>query len=121
MNVKPEHAFWAGLVTYVFFYDAGALRKGWTTGSGCWERWLQTPQGKAACVGAWGWLTLHLFLQVPLPGQKTICWALTGQAPEPRIQFHQHKKALLYLQSVCYHKSNSSLSDPILHTECSTN
>lgn len=119
-RIKPEYLFWAGLISYVFSYDAGAIKKGWPTGSACWGVWLTTPKSRAACYVTWGWLTLHLFLKVPLPGQRILFRVLTGSVPDSRVQFHQYKTVLPYLQSAYLRRSSSSSLDPMPHMLCST-
>lgn len=60
---------WLGLVTFIVAVDTHAWRCKDETMSVAFGRWIQTPRGRAVCVGTWGLMTAHLFWSVPLPYQ----------------------------------------------------
>lgn len=69
---------WLGLVVYIFAVDSIAwknqvrYRKKDETMSVSWGRWLQCPRNRALTGIAWVTISLHLFLSMPLPGEKTL-------------------------------------------------
>ncbi len=69
---------WIGLVGYVIAVDSIAWknqvnnRKKDETMSVAWGRWLQNPKSRMFTGVAWATITLHLFLSMPLPGEKTL-------------------------------------------------
>lgn len=76
-RLKTGERGWLGLLAYVIIIDSIAWRnqmKGEDdeTMSLSWGRWLQFPRSRAATGAAWALLTAHLFLSLPIPGQKTL-------------------------------------------------
>lgn len=69
---------WLGLIAYVVTIDSIAWanqatnRRKDETMSVSWGRWLQHPKARYATGIAWGIMSLHLFLSLPLPGEKTL-------------------------------------------------
>ena len=78
MKLSPATKFWLGLVGYIVVADASLWRRQHDTMSVQWGTWLQSPKGRAACIAVWGGLTAHLFLGMPLPGQKTLKSVVVG-------------------------------------------
>lgn len=70
---------WIGLILYIIAIDSIAWanqvrhkdRKDETM-SVSWGRWLKCPKTRAATGFAWMVVSFHLFLMMPLPGEKTI-------------------------------------------------
>jgi hypothetical protein len=77
-RLSPAARFWIGLGAYVLFADGFLWRRQHNTMSVQWGTWLQTPKGRYACIAAWAGLTAHLFLGMPLPGQKTLKSVMIG-------------------------------------------
>lgn len=76
-RLKTGERGWLGLVAYIIVVDAIAWRnqmkgKDDETMSLSWGRWLQFPRSRAATGFAWAFITAHLFLSLPIPGQKTL-------------------------------------------------
>lgn len=82
-SIDRKHIFktgekgWLGLVAYIIIIDSIAWRnqmkgKDDETMSLSWGRWLQFPRSRAATGLAWVLITAHLFLSLPIPGQKTL-------------------------------------------------
>jgi hypothetical protein len=76
-RLKTGERGWLGLLAYIIVIDSIAWRnqmKGVDdeTMSLSWGRWLQLPRSRAATGLAWAFLTAHLFLSLPIPGQKTL-------------------------------------------------
>lgn len=74
---KTGERGWLGLLAYIVIVDSIAWRnqmKGEDdeTMSLSWGRWLQLPRSRAVTGCVWGLLTAHLFLSLPIPGQKTL-------------------------------------------------
>lgn len=69
---------WIGLVAYIIVVDSIAWvrqqgkRPDDETMSLAWGRWIQNPAGRGATGLAWALVTGHLFLSLPLPGQRTL-------------------------------------------------
>jgi hypothetical protein len=76
-KLKTGEKGWLGLLAYVIVVDSIAWRnqlKGEDdeTMSLSWGRWLQFPHSRAATGVAWMLITGHLFLSLPIPGQRTL-------------------------------------------------
>lgn len=76
-KLKTGERGWLGLLAYIIIVDSIAWRnqmKGEDdeTMSLSWGRWLQLPRSRAVTGCIWTLLTAHLFLSLPLPGQKTL-------------------------------------------------
>lgn len=76
-KLKTGERGWIGLLAYVIIVDSIAWRnqmkgKDDETMSLSWGRWLQFPHSRAATGVAWALITGHLFLSLPIPGQKTL-------------------------------------------------
>lgn len=76
-KLKTGEKGWLGLLAYVIIIDTIAWRnqvkgKDDETMSLSWGRWLQFPHSRMATGFAWALITGHLFLSLPLPGQKTL-------------------------------------------------
>lgn len=69
---------WVGLIGYIVLIDSIAWanqatnRRKDETMSVAWGRWLQHPGSRVATGAAWGVISLHLFLSMPLPGEKCL-------------------------------------------------
>lgn len=76
-KLKTGERGWLGLLVYIIIIDSIAWRnqmKGEDdeTMSLSWGRWLQFPRSRAATGCVWALITAHLFLSLPIPGQKTL-------------------------------------------------
>lgn len=76
-KLKTGERGWLGLLAYVIIVDSIAWRnqlkgKDDETMSVAWGRWLQFPHSRAATGVAWALITGHLFLSLPIPGQRTL-------------------------------------------------
>lgn len=78
VKLPPATKFWGGLALYILGADTFLWRKKHDSMSIQWGNWLQTPRGRTTCVAVWGTLTGHLFLGIPLPGQKTLKTAVVN-------------------------------------------
>jgi hypothetical protein len=76
---SPATKFWLGLIGYVVVADGFLWRRQHDTMSVQWGTWLQSPKARTICVLAWSGLTAHLFLGMPLPGQKTLKTVVVGK------------------------------------------
>lgn len=76
-KLKTGEKGWLGLLVYIIVVDTIAWRnqmKGENdeTMSLSWGRWLQFPRSRAATGCVWALITAHLFLSLPIPGQKSL-------------------------------------------------
>jgi hypothetical protein len=75
----PAEKFWIGGVIYVLVADVYLWRCRKDTMSIQFDHWLQTPRGRRACAVAWGGLSAHLFMGMPLPFQAPLRKYLGGK------------------------------------------
>ncbi len=86
MALTPATKFWIGIGGYILTADMILWRRGNNSMSQEFGRWLQTPRGRATCLGGAAFLVGHLFLEMPIPGQTNLKRLATYQFKERGIK-----------------------------------